>query len=42
MAVRDSGTYSDVKDPVVDLVVTIAEEWAVSADWSPAIDRSRS
>ncbi len=31
----DSATYSDVKDPVVDLVVTIAETWARHTSWAP-------
>jgi GrpB-like predicted nucleotidyltransferase (UPF0157 family) len=34
-AVPDGGVYSDVKDPVVDLVVTIAETWASHRSWSP-------
>lgn len=34
-AVPDGGVYSDVKDPVVDLVVTIAETWAHHTSWSP-------
>jgi len=34
-AVPDGGIYSDVKDPVVDLVVTIAETWARHTSWSP-------
>jgi GrpB-like predicted nucleotidyltransferase (UPF0157 family) len=33
-AVPDGGTYSDVKDPVVDLVITIAETWAKHTSWS--------
>jgi GrpB-like predicted nucleotidyltransferase (UPF0157 family) len=31
----DTETYADVKDPVVDLVMTVAEPWAASVDWSP-------
>jgi dephospho-CoA kinase len=31
---NDLDVYTDVKDPVVDLVVTIAEEWAAAANWS--------
>jgi GrpB-like predicted nucleotidyltransferase (UPF0157 family) len=31
----DTDTYSDVKDPVVDLVVVVAEAWATSAGWAP-------
>jgi GrpB-like predicted nucleotidyltransferase (UPF0157 family) len=34
-AVADGGVYSDVKDPVVDLVVTVAETWAKHTSWSP-------
>lgn len=34
-AVDDLGVYTDVKDPVVDLVVTVAEEWAAATGWSP-------
>jgi GrpB-like predicted nucleotidyltransferase (UPF0157 family) len=31
----DVGTYSDVKDPVVDLVIAVGEGWAVSSGWKP-------
>lgn len=31
----DTATYADVKDPVVDLVVAIAERWASSIGWRP-------
>ncbi len=31
----DVGTYADVKDPVVDLVIVAAEEWAERTDWRP-------
>ncbi|MFI5801705.1 GrpB family protein [Streptomyces sp. NPDC051561] len=34
-AVDDTGTYADVKDPVVDLVITVAEPWASATGWSP-------
>jgi dephospho-CoA kinase len=34
-AVPDSGVYSEVKDPVVDLVITIAETWAKHTSWTP-------
>lgn len=34
-AVGDLEVYTDVKDPVVDLVVTVAEEWAAASGWSP-------
>lgn len=29
------GAYADVKDPVVDLVITVAESWAAATDWTP-------
>jgi GrpB-like predicted nucleotidyltransferase (UPF0157 family) len=28
-------SYSDVKDPVVDLVIVTAENWAASVGWRP-------
>jgi GrpB-like predicted nucleotidyltransferase (UPF0157 family) len=31
----DIEVYSDVKDPVVDLVTVVAETWAAITDWSP-------
>jgi GrpB-like predicted nucleotidyltransferase (UPF0157 family) len=31
----DLDAYSDVKDPVVDLVIAVAETWAASAGWQP-------
>lgn len=31
----DIEVYADVKDPVVDLVVTVAEEWAAATGWKP-------
>ncbi|MFI7340347.1 GrpB family protein [Streptomyces sp. NPDC050085] len=34
-AVPDTGTYADVKDPVVDLVAVVAEQWAASTGWRP-------
>ncbi|MFC3384738.1 GrpB family protein [Couchioplanes azureus] len=34
-AVDDVDIYTDVKDPVVDLVVIVAEEWATATGWSP-------
>jgi GrpB-like predicted nucleotidyltransferase (UPF0157 family) len=34
-AVPDSGVYSEVKDPVVDIVITIAETWAKHTSWTP-------
>jgi GrpB-like predicted nucleotidyltransferase (UPF0157 family) len=33
--VPDIATYSDVKDPVVDLVVTVADTWAAVTGWQP-------
>lgn len=33
--VSDTGIYADVKDPVVDLVITVAEPWAAEAKWTP-------
>jgi len=32
--VPDTDTYADVKDPVVDLVMTLAEPWATWVGWS--------
>jgi len=29
----DLDTYTDAKDPVVDLVIVVAEEWATSLNW---------
>lgn len=34
-AVPESRVYSEVKDPVVDLVITIAETWAKHTSWMP-------
>lgn len=31
----DVNIYAEVKDPVVDLVIVVAEAWAVSVDWHP-------
>ena len=33
--VPDIATYLDVKDPVVDLVITVAEAWATATGWRP-------
>ncbi len=33
--IGDIGRYSDVKDPVVDLVIAAAEEWATRTGWTP-------
>jgi GrpB-like predicted nucleotidyltransferase (UPF0157 family) len=35
VVVADTGTYADVKDPVVDLVITVAEVWAAEVGWQP-------
>jgi GrpB-like predicted nucleotidyltransferase (UPF0157 family) len=32
--VPDPGAYADTKDPVVDLVITVAETWARHTSWS--------
>lgn len=34
-ALADLDDYADVKDPVVDLVVVMAEEWATATGWEP-------
>jgi GrpB-like predicted nucleotidyltransferase (UPF0157 family) len=34
-ALSDIGTYTDIKDPVVDLVVVAAEQWALATGWKP-------
>jgi GrpB-like predicted nucleotidyltransferase (UPF0157 family) len=34
-AVPDAGTYTDVKDPIVDLVIVVADEWARDTRWAP-------
>jgi GrpB-like predicted nucleotidyltransferase (UPF0157 family) len=31
----DMDLYTDVKDPVVDLVIAVAEEWAAVTGWRP-------
>ena len=33
-AVPDVGDYTDLKDPIVDLVIAIAEDWAAAVQWS--------
>jgi hypothetical protein len=30
----DVDTYTDIKDPVVDLVVAVAESWAAEIGWT--------
>ena len=32
-AIHDLDTYAEVKDPIVDLVIVTAEEWAVETGW---------
>ena len=34
-SVPDLDVYTDVKDPVVDLVIVMAESWAASTGWRP-------
>ncbi|MFE9427512.1 GrpB family protein [Kitasatospora sp. NPDC006697] len=34
-AVGDLGTYAEVKDPVVDLVIAVANTWAAATGWAP-------
>ncbi len=38
--VCEVGIYADVKDPVVDLVITVAEPWATATGWTPHADTS--
>jgi GrpB-like predicted nucleotidyltransferase (UPF0157 family) len=35
-AVADLDAYTDIKDPVVDLVIAMAEKWAAETGWTPA------
>ncbi|HLL67527.1 MAG TPA: GrpB family protein [Micromonosporaceae bacterium] len=34
-AVSDRDEYTDVKDPVVDLIIVAAEDWAAATGWTP-------
>jgi len=34
-AVPDIAIYTDIKDPVVDLVITVADTWAADTAWEP-------
>ena len=34
-AVPDIATYTDAKDPVVDLVIAVAGTWATVSGWQP-------
>ena len=31
----DTGTYADAKDPVCDIIMQSAEEWAARTNWTP-------
>ena len=33
--VGDVDRYTDIKDPVVDVVICVAEEWAAATSWRP-------
>jgi GrpB-like predicted nucleotidyltransferase (UPF0157 family) len=33
--VADTNTYADVKDPVVDLIIAVAEAWTAEVGWQP-------
>jgi GrpB-like predicted nucleotidyltransferase (UPF0157 family) len=33
--VGDDDRYTDIKDPVVDVVICVAEEWAAATGWRP-------
>ncbi len=33
--VGDVDRYTDIKDPVVDVVISVAEEWAAATGWRP-------
>jgi GrpB-like predicted nucleotidyltransferase (UPF0157 family) len=37
-AIPDVDTYTEVKDPIVDLVIVMAEEWARDTGWSISTD----
>ena len=37
-AIPDLDTYAEVKDPIVDLVIVTAEEWAVETGWSTSTE----
>jgi GrpB-like predicted nucleotidyltransferase (UPF0157 family) len=36
-AVADLDTYTDIKDPVVDLVIAAARQWASDVRWQPHV-----
>jgi GrpB-like predicted nucleotidyltransferase (UPF0157 family) len=31
----DTGVYSDIKDPIVDVIIAVAEPWAAATGWAP-------
>jgi GrpB-like predicted nucleotidyltransferase (UPF0157 family) len=31
----DTEVYSDIKDPIVDVIIAVAEPWAAAAGWTP-------
>jgi len=37
-AIRDVASYSDVKDPIVDLIMVVAEAWASETGWSASLE----
>ena len=37
-AIRDVASYSDVKDPIVDLIMVVAETWASETGWSASLE----
>ena len=40
-AIPDLDTYAEVKDPIVDLVIVVAEEWARDTGWSTSTSPTR-
>jgi GrpB-like predicted nucleotidyltransferase (UPF0157 family) len=36
----DSSMYSAVKDPIIDIIMVAAEDWATKTDWTPQPDNS--
>jgi GrpB-like predicted nucleotidyltransferase (UPF0157 family) len=40
-AVSDLGTYTDVKDDVVDVIIAVAESWASETGWVPHTQPAR-
>ncbi len=31
------GTYADVKDPICDVIMSAAEDWAAATAWQPGL-----